>query len=98
MRSVACSGSIAPPTRLRTVDVAVIGGTGAEGLGVAMRAAAAGHRVTIGSRDAGRGAETAAEAAERVGAPLEGTDNAAAAAGAGGEGVVLVTVPFAGQA
>lgn len=98
MPSVACSGSIVPPTRLRIVDVAVIGGTGAEGLGVAMRAAAAGHHVTIGSRDAGRGAETAAKAGERVGAALDGTDNATAAAGAGADGVVVVTVPYDGQA
>jgi len=80
------------------VDVAVIGGTGAEGFGLAMRLAAAGHHVTIGSRDAGRGAESAAEASALGGVTLRGTDNATAAAGAGTGGVVAVTVPFAGQA
>ncbi|MDP9118759.1 MAG: NAD(P)-binding domain-containing protein, partial [Actinomycetota bacterium] len=34
------------------MDVAVIGGTGAEGFGLALRLAEAGHHVTIGSRDA----------------------------------------------
>jgi hypothetical protein len=80
------------------VDVAVIGGTGAEGFGLALRLARAGHRAIIGSRDAGRGAESAAKASELAGAPVEGTDNASAAAAAGGDGVVAVTVPYAGQA
>ena len=80
------------------MDVAVIGGTGAEGFGLAIRLAVAGHHVTIGSRDAERGAASAAEASELAGAPVDGTDNPTAAAGAGGDGVVAVTVPFAGQA
>lgn len=80
------------------MDVAVIGGTGAEGFGLAMRLATADHHVTIGSRDAGRGAEAAAKASELTGVTLDGADNATAAAGAGGDGVVVVTVPFAGQA
>jgi hypothetical protein len=80
------------------VDVAVIGGTGAEGFGLAMRLAAAGHHVTIGSRDAGRGAESAAKASELVGEALDGTDNASAASGMGRDGVVAVTVPFEGHA
>jgi NADPH-dependent F420 reductase len=79
------------------MDVAVVGGTGAEGYGLSLRLAAAGHRVTIGSRDAERGAAKAAEARERLGssATIEGVDNADAAAGAS---VVFVTVPFAGAA
>jgi NADPH-dependent F420 reductase len=80
------------------MDVAVVGGTGAEGFGLALRLAKAGHRVTIGSRDADRGGASAAEASALAGAAIEGTDNAAAAAGAGADGVVAVTVPFAGQA
>jgi hypothetical protein len=80
------------------VDVAVIGGTGAEGFGLALRLAAAGHRVTIGSRDAGRGAESAAKASQLAGEALGGTDNATAASGAGDDGVVAVTVPFEGHA
>jgi hypothetical protein len=80
------------------VDVAVVGGTGAEGFGLALRLAKAGHHVVIGSRDAGRGAEAGAKASEAAGSSVEGTDNATAAAAAGRDGVVAVTVPYAGQA
>ena len=79
------------------MDVAVIGGTGAEGFGLVLRLAAAGHRVVIGSRSADRGAEKAEEARAVLGdhALVEGTTNEGAAAAAG---FVVVTVPFAGQA
>ena len=80
------------------MDVAVVGGTGAEGFGLALRLAKAGHRVVIGSRDAGRGADAGAKASDAAGSAVEGTDNAAAAASAGEDGVVAVTVPYAGQA
>jgi NADPH-dependent F420 reductase len=80
------------------VDVAVVGGTGAEGFGLALRLAKAGHHVVIGSRDAGRGADAGANASDLTGATVEGTDNAAAAGAAGGDGVVAITVPFAAQA
>jgi 8-hydroxy-5-deazaflavin:NADPH oxidoreductase len=80
------------------MDVAVVGGTGAEGFGLALRLAKAGHHVTIGSRDADRGAASAIEASATAGAAIEGTDNASAAAAAGADGVIAVTVPFAGQA
>jgi 8-hydroxy-5-deazaflavin:NADPH oxidoreductase len=79
------------------MELAVIGGTGAEGFGLALRMGAAGHHVTIGSRDASRGAEAAERAMSLLGsgATVTGTDNAEAAAGAD---VLFVTVPFAGQA
>jgi NADPH-dependent F420 reductase len=79
------------------VNVAVIGGTGAEGFGLALRLASAGHDVTIGSREAERGAAKAAEAVDRLDAPssVRGTDNASAA---GAAAVVIVTVPFGGAA
>jgi NADPH-dependent F420 reductase len=79
------------------MDIAVIGGTGAEGYGLTLRLAQAGHRVTIGSRDAERGAAKADQARELLGpnVTVEGTDNAEAAAGSG---VVFVTVPFGGAA
>jgi NADPH-dependent F420 reductase len=79
------------------VDVAVIGGTGAEGFGLALRLAKAGHHVTIGSRDAGRGAQAAERASDLVGVTVEGTDNVSAAEAADG-GVVAVTVPYEGHA
>jgi 8-hydroxy-5-deazaflavin:NADPH oxidoreductase len=79
-----------------TMDVAVIGGTGKEGFGLALRLAQAGHRVTIGSREADRGAAAAADALERLGAgAIEGGSNVDAAMSAP---VVIVAVPFAGQA
>ncbi|MCL5743964.1 MAG: NAD(P)-binding domain-containing protein, partial [Acidobacteria bacterium] len=57
--------------------IAILGGTGAEGSGLAMRFARAGARVVIGSRDL----EKARAAAQRTGA-AEGMLNADAAAGA----------------
>jgi NADPH-dependent F420 reductase len=78
------------------MDVAVIGGTGEEGFGLALRLGRAGHRVVIGSRDAERGAAAASQARELLGddARIEGTTNEEAA----GLQMVAVTVPFAGQA
>lgn len=79
------------------MNVAIVGGTGAEGFGLALRLGAAGHHVTIGSRDAARGALSASDAAERLGgsASIDGTTNEDSVSGAE---VVVVTVPFAGQA
>lgn len=78
------------------MDVAVIGGTGAEGFGIALRLGAAGHRVVIGSRDADRGAAAADKAKEQLAsAAIEGSANAEAAASAD---MLFVTVPFAAQA
>jgi len=79
------------------MQIAVIGGTGDEGFGLALRLARAGHHVVIGSRSEERGAE-AAERARHVLAedtPVDGTSNERAAAGAE---LVFVTVPYAGQA
>jgi NADPH-dependent F420 reductase len=79
------------------MDVAIIGGTGAEGFGLTLRLAKAGHHITIGSRDAGRAASKAKEAVSALGSEgrVEGAENAVAAASAP---VVLVTVPFSGAA
>lgn len=79
------------------MEIAVIGGTGAEGFGLALRLGAAGHHVTIGSRSKEKGAASAADAAARIGgdASVAGTTNEDAAQGAE---VVVVTVPFGGQA
>lgn len=76
--------------------VAIVGGTGAEGSGLAWRWARAGEAVIIGSRDAARAAERAAEIASRApGARIEGRENAAAVAVAD---VVVLTVPFSAHA
>ena len=68
--------------------IAVLGGTGAEGSGLAMRWAQAGYRVLIGSRSAEKAAEFAAE----IGA--EGMGNAEAAAGCD---IAVLTVPYSAQ-
>jgi NADPH-dependent F420 reductase len=76
--------------------VAVIGGTGDEGFGLASRWAKAGIDVVIGSRDQGRAEDAAERLAALVGsAHVSGATNAAAA---GDADVVVVTVPFSGQA
>jgi len=77
--------------------IAILGGTGAEGTGLANRLARAGEHVVIGSRDAVRAQEAAAKLRGEIGgsAQVEGADNAGAAAQCD---VALLTVPFAGQA
>ncbi|MFD2182129.1 NADPH-dependent F420 reductase [Rhodoplanes azumiensis] len=78
-----------------SLDICVVGGTGAEGSGLAMRWARAGHRVTIGSRDAAKAAAAATELNQKLGEPLIcGTASEAAVAGAD---VVVLTVPYAAQ-
>src|SRR3989442_1403327 len=79
------------------MNVAIVGGTGDEGFGLALRFARAGQGVVIGSRVADR-AEAAGERANGIlgeGASVRGLENPLAVAGAD---VVFVTVPFAGQA
>jgi NADPH-dependent F420 reductase len=75
--------------------IAVLGGTGKEGSGLALRWAHAGHRVVIGSRSHERAGEAAALINSRVeGGRAEGADNLSAAAK--GE-IVVLTVPYAEQ-
>lgn len=75
--------------------IAFVGGTGPEGLGLAMRFALAGHEVSIGSRSKERGDEGAAKVIEAVpGARASGGDNAECVQGAD---VVFLTFPYAGQ-
>jgi hypothetical protein len=80
--------------------VAILGGTGDQGRGLARRFAAAGLPVVLGSRDADR----AAGVAEALGAdlssrgpaaPVRGADNEAAARAAT---IAVVAVPWAGHA
>lgn len=76
--------------------VAVIGGTGDEGFGLALRWARAGIEIVIGSRDEGRGQAAAAKLKELVpDAAVTGMENGAAAASSE---LLMVTVPFAAQA
>lgn len=78
--------------------IAVIGGTGAEGSGLALRWAAAGYPVVIGSRSAEKATATANELSAALpagGATLTGAANAAAAAAAA---IVVLSVPYDAQA
>ena len=80
---------------MQSRTIAVIGGTGKEGSGLALRWAHAGHRVLIGSRAAERAREMAAAINGRVGAQrAEGSDNLAAAQGAE---IAVLTVPYTAQ-
>jgi NADPH-dependent F420 reductase len=75
--------------------IAVIGGTGAEGSGLALRWAHAGHSVIIGSRDAARAQAAADELNAILGKPLlSGKSNADAV---GAASIVVLTVPYASQ-
>jgi NADPH-dependent F420 reductase len=72
--------------------VAVLGGTGKEGSGLAMRWALNGYKVIIGSRDAGRAAEKAAEFNQALGGDyLTGLGNDEAAKAAD---IVVLSVPY----
>ncbi len=77
--------------------IAIIGGTGPAGTGLALRWARAGEIVIIGSRDAARAEQTAEAIHKRVGAnaQVSGMENSAACAASD---LLVLTVPFAGQA
>jgi NADPH-dependent F420 reductase len=75
--------------------IAVLGGTGKEGSGLALRWANAGHHVFIGSRSPERAQAAAAAINARVGSELaQGSDNLTAAQHAD---IVVLTVPYAAQ-
>ncbi|MEM9247831.1 MAG: NADPH-dependent F420 reductase [Pseudomonadota bacterium] len=80
------------------MTLAIIGGTGPQGQGLALRFARAGVPVALGSRDAGRAAEIAAALQAKLSgdaAPISGHGNAEAAAAA--EEMVLLAVPWSGH-
>lgn len=78
-----------------THTIAVIGGTGPQGRGLAYRWAAAGHAVVLGSRAAERAEAAADEIRERLPeASVRGAANADALVGAD---VVLLAVPYDGH-
>jgi len=83
------------PESLAGRTVAVLGGTGPQGRGLARRFAAAGLPVVIGSRSAERAEQAAAELAEATGGAVSGQDNAGAAAAGD---IVVVAVPWDGHA
>ena len=89
----------------RAVDelvVGVIGGTGPQGRGLAVRLAAAGQRILLGSRDAEKCSRIAAEVAERATAAAGGAEVSVTGGAnvdvAGAADLVIVAVPYAGHA
>lgn len=77
---------------MRDDAIAILGGTGDQGLGLALRFGRAGRPVTIGSRVLDRAVAAAEKARESVpGADVEGLENREAAARAP---IVIVSVPF----
>ena len=75
-----------------TTSIAVLGGTGKEGKGLAFRWAKAGYKVTIGSRDIEKARTAAAELNQLLGSnAVEGQDNLTAAQKAS---LVVLTVPY----
>lgn len=79
----------------KSLSICVVGGTGAEGSGLALRWAQAGHKVTIGSRDASKAQGVAGELNAILGKDLiAGVDSKDGSTSAD---VVVLTVPFKAQ-
>jgi NADPH-dependent F420 reductase len=80
-----------------TRPIAIIGGTGPAGMGLALRWARAGETIIIGSRDAQRAQQAAATIQQKIGsqANISGLENSQACAVAD---ILMLTVPFEGQA
>ena len=82
--------------------VGVVGGTGPQGRGLAVRLAAAGQRILLGSRDAEKCSRIAAEVAERTTAAAGGAEVSVTGGAnvdvAGAADLVIVAVPYAGHA
>lgn len=77
--------------------IAILGGTGPEGSGLALRWAQAGETVIIGSRDAQRAQESAEKIRLQAGAEakISGLENVAACAATD---LIVLTIPFPGHA
>ncbi|WP_460828868.1 NADPH-dependent F420 reductase [Nocardioides hungaricus] len=82
------------PESLQCLTVAVLGGTGPLGRGLARRFAAGGIPVVIGSRSADRASDTAAQLSTELPGDVRGADNAGAAAAGD---IVVVAVPWDGH-
>jgi NADPH-dependent F420 reductase len=77
------------------LTIGLLGGTGPQGRGLALRFGVAGHRVLLGSRDATRGAAVTADLLAGRDLPVQGVANRDAAVRAE---VVFVLCPYEGQA
>src|SRR5260370_39233557 len=92
-RGVECPAKFETERIIMARKIAILGGTGAEGSGLAFRMAKAGEHILIGSREEARAQETARLLRQRIGgaAQVEGLDNPSAAAACD---VEILTVPF----
>jgi NADPH-dependent F420 reductase len=79
------------------VSIAIVGGTGAEGSGLALRWVRAGETVVLGSRDAQRAAATAARLASQLADSknISGAENKAACQAAD---IIVLAIPFENHA
>lgn len=77
--------------------IAILGGTGAAGMGLALRFARAGETIILGSRDGKRAQEAAEDLKNKAGrdSRISGLENSSACAAAD---TLVLTVPFEGQA
>jgi len=81
---------------MRSMKIAIVGGTGALGTGLTRRWAKAGYEVVIGSRSAEKAIDHATRLSSEMGSPaIAGAENAIAARD--GE-IVVMTVPYAHHA
>ncbi len=87
---------MSPTPAVPARPIAVIGGTGPAGMGLALRWARAGETVIIGSRNEERALQAAAAIQRRAGpdANVSGMENSAACSAAD---ILMLTVPFEGQ-
>jgi NADPH-dependent F420 reductase len=95
-------GSVTDGRAVEELVVGVLGGTGPQGRGLAVRLAAAGQRILLGSRDADRAAEVAADVAARATSAAAGEEVSVTGGSnidvAGAADLVIVAVPYAGHA
>lgn len=82
------------PADLTGKVIAVLGGTGPQGRGLARRFAQAGLDVVLGSRTTEKGEAAAAELSEAIGVTVRGSDNRGASEAGD---IVLVVVPWDGH-
>jgi NADPH-dependent F420 reductase len=73
------------------VTIAIVGGTGPEGSGLALRWAQAGETVVIGSRDPQRASAIAVEIQKQTGGRVSGAENTTACQSAE---IIVLTIPF----
>jgi NADPH-dependent F420 reductase len=89
------TGKLNIMNQARTETIAVLGGTGKEGGGIALRLAHRGYDVIIGSRSAERAQEAADAMNAKLGSEsMRGADNVSAATAAD---IVVLAVPYSGQ-